>query len=72
MRKLELTVRLYFHNEFENTLTMYIEIPEDTSEEDEMKVMMAELRNEMEDMYGDYEEWKDGNIDWVLYNWNII
>lgn len=72
MKELELEVRLSMHGEFENGLTVYIEIPENTPEDKEMEVMMAALSIEMADMYDDYEEWEDGNISWTLENWEEL
>ena len=69
MKNLELTVRVYFHGEYENTETRYIEIPKDTPEDKEMEVMMNELNPQMEDAYDDYEEWETGDISWTLHSW---
>jgi len=69
MKELELTVRISFYGEYENTATYYIEIPEDTPEDKEMDVMMSELNPLIFDEYGDYEEWEDGNISWTLEAW---
>jgi len=72
MKELQLEVRLSMCGVYENTLTIYIEIPEDTTEDDEMEVMMKELSVEMADKYDDYEEWEDGNISWTLENWEEL
>jgi hypothetical protein len=72
MKELQLEVRLSMCGVYENTLTIYIEIPEDTTDEDEMAVMMKELNVEMADMYDDYEEWEDGNISWTLETWEEL
>jgi len=72
MKELQLEVRLSMHGEYENTLTVCIEIPKDTADENEMAVMMKELNVEMADMYDDYEEWEDGNISWTLENWEEL
>lgn len=72
MKELQLEVRIFFHGEFENSATHYVEIPMDTVEDDEMKVIMTELNQIMFDEYGDYEEWEDGNITWTLNTWEVI
>ena len=72
MKELELKVRLFFCRTFENSLTIYIEIPEDTPEDKEMEVMMVELNKEMADKYDDYEEWDAGDISWTLNTWETI
>jgi|TARA_R110000851_G_scaffold196444_3_gene347431 hypothetical protein len=72
MKELQLEVRLSMCGVYENTLGVYIEIPEDTTDEDEMAVMMKELNVEMADMYDDYEEWEDGNISWTLESWKEL
>jgi len=72
MIELEVTVRIYFHQQYENTLTFYIEIPEDTPENKEMEVMMAALRPEVEGEYGYYEEWENGEISWTLCTWEQL
>jgi hypothetical protein len=72
MNNLSLTVRLFMCGEYENTLTACIEIPDDTEEENMMNVMMEALHPEMENMYGDYSEWEDGEISWVLDDWEIV
>lgn len=72
MKELELTVRLSLRGEYENTLTIYIEIPKDTSKEDEMRVMMEALYPEMKDQFGDYEEWSEGEMSWTLTEWEEL
>ena len=64
MNNLSLTVRLFMCGEYENTLTACIE--------NTMNVMMEALHPEMENMYGDYSEWEDGEISWVLDDWREL
>lgn len=72
MKELQLSVRYYLFGEYENSCTMYIEIPEDTPDEKEMEVMMKELQPEMEGEFGYYEEWKSGDFSWTLEEWETI
>lgn len=67
---MELTVRLYMCGEYENTLIVTIDISEDS--EEDMETMMRELSTEMEDQYGDHEEWGRGEITWVLDSWEKL
>ena len=69
MKEIQLTVRYYLHGEYENTCTMYIDIPEDTTTDKEMEVMMSALKLEMEGEFGYYQEWKDGDFTYTLTNW---
>jgi hypothetical protein len=70
MKELELTVRISRDGEYENTENYDISIPADTSDEDEMEVMMDELRPLIEEEYEGDDDWDDGNIDWELVDWN--
>lgn len=72
MRELELTVRISMDGEYLNTETFEIEIPEDTSEDDEMGVMMTELHPLVEAEYGDTDEWENGEVSWTLEEWEDI
>jgi hypothetical protein len=70
MKELELTVRISRDGEYENTENYDISIPADTSDEDEMEVMMDELRPLIEEEYEGDDDWEDGNISWELVDWN--
>lgn len=71
MKELQLTVRILFNGEYDNTATYYIEIPKDTPDDNLMTVMMNELYELMFDDYGDYDEWEDGEISWTLQTWEV-
>ena len=72
MKEIETTVRVYINDIYENTCTFYVDIPEDTSKEDEVTIIMNCLKNEVEGEFGDYKEWSEGNISWVLHSWEEI
>lgn len=69
MKDLKLSVRVQFSSEDTEYVSVDIEIPVDTSDDDLMSVMMKELGDWMLENYGDCEEWDEGEISWTLYDW---
>lgn len=67
----ELRIRVSFYGAYLNTDVIHAYF-DDLTEENEMELMMAEVREYMENEYGDTEAWDEGEVSWVLDEWEDI
>ena len=69
MKTIITTVRFKRYGEFEGTGFYDVDIPKDTKEDNEVEVIMNELRPILQEEFEDDEDWENGNIEWTLHTW---
>jgi hypothetical protein len=69
MKNIQAIVRFSRNGEYENTETYDVQIPKNAS--DETEAIMKELNPLIEQEFEGDEDFENGCIDWVLFDWEI-
>lgn len=65
-------VRVSRYGEYENTETYYVYLDEKPNEDNEVEVLMNEIRPEINENYDGDDDWFYGHMTWELSEWEEV